>query len=58
MFIPIKSGKNMPCDPKLFIAKESDDEIRIVLSDGTVQSGVQQGDVGHIVHWDTCTAPK
>jgi len=57
-FIAIKSGKFMPVDPKLFVAKADDPNIRIVFSDGTVQRGVKQGDCGHVVHFDTCTVPQ
>jgi len=58
LFMGIKSGKFMPVDPKLFVAKGDDSILRIVLSDGTLQRGVRRGDCGHVVHFDTCTGPK
>ncbi len=57
-FIAMKNGKFMPVDEKLFVAKEDDPSIRLILSDGNIQRGVKRGDAGHTVHFDTCTALK
>jgi hypothetical protein len=54
IFITTKRGKQMPCDAALFIAKDDDRAVQLVLSDGSVKHGVQVGDVGHISHFATC----
>jgi hypothetical protein len=54
LFIQNKRGNWQIVDAALFIAQQDDPHVIIVLSDGSTQSGVKRGDVGHIDHHATC----
>jgi hypothetical protein len=49
-----KNHKPMPVDAALFVAKQDDPAVVLVLSDGSVKRGVKTGDVGHTSHFATC----
>jgi hypothetical protein len=57
-FIEMKSGKWMPVDATMFVAKEPDPEMRLVQSDGTIKTGVERGDCGYVSHFATCDDPN
>lgn len=54
VFIQTKNTTWMPVEKKLFVAQRDDKSKTLILSDGTIQHGVERGDVGHEPHWVDC----
>lgn len=52
-----KSGRFMPVDAALFVAKVDDPEMSLVQTDGTMKRGVKVGEVGYVSHFSTCSEP-
>jgi uncharacterized protein (AIM24 family) len=58
LFIPLPSGKYMPVDAHMFVAKEDSVDMIIYRTDGTKQKGVKRGDCGFVSHFDNCEGIK
>jgi hypothetical protein len=58
LFISLPSGKFMPVDAHMFVAKEDNAGIVIYQIDGIKKNGVKRGDCGFVSHFNTCDGLK